>query len=229
MAELILPVDAGQLPSGACPSSYQEMANLFAAIYTVTFPTSFTGITVSATKPSDTTQAWLQLDSFGRPTRLYYFSSGAWLSLHPQVPGFTMLWTTALPTFTSFDGGDANPLSAISGPMWEAVTDLNARFPVGAGTLPSGTVISVGGTGGEEKHALTVAELAVHGHAFSVIAKNNTGSGTGAITGGTDNVTEDGRFDGVTANAGSGDGHNTMPPYTGVYFLRRTARMFYAV
>src|SRR6478609_2547918 len=130
MADTTLPVQAGVLPSGFCPSSYQEMANGFAAIYSVILSQG-TGINViaSSTKPGDTTAVWLQLDSLGRPVRFYYFSSGAWLSLHPMVPGATMIWTTALPNFATFDGGDANPISPVSGPMWEEVTELRARMP----------------------------------------------------------------------------------------------------
>src|SRR6185369_16638359 len=107
----------------------------------VVFPSSFTGITASATKPTDTTQGWLQLDSQGRPVRLYYFAQGAWLSLHPLIPGMDQPFFGTLPNFTTYDGGDANAVSAISGPMWEVVTEMAAQFPLAAGTLASGLVI----------------------------------------------------------------------------------------
>lgn len=244
MPELVLPVVAGELPSGTCPSTYQEMLNQFAAVLSVTFPNTFTGITVSATKPTDQTKAWLQLDSFGRPTRIYYFASGAWLSLHPLVSGFTTLWTTALPTMTTFDGGDANALSTISGPMWEVVTAFEARMPIGVGTLPSGTAVAVGGTGGSEQVTLLSTNLPSHKHDLwvgssdgsasgireAIQTVNSPHSGTSAAYQSSDGV---GGNDYVKSVYGDGSGnavaHNNMPPYLGVYLLRRTSRLYYVV
>lgn len=246
MADLTLQVVAGQLASGFCPATLQEMVNGFSAVQTVTFPASFTGITVSATKPTDQTQAWLQLDSFGRPVRLYYFASGAWLSQHPLPPGFTMIWTTALPTFTSFDGGDANPLSAISGPMWEEVTAFRARFPIGVGTLPiSGTAVAVGDTGGLEQVALTAQNIpgpdinvwagssdgSASGIREAISTVENPHSGTSAAYQSSDGVA--GHNDYIQNPYGDSSGaataHQNLPPYLGVYLLRRSSRIFYAV
>lgn len=246
MPDLTLQVVAGSLPSGFCPADYQAMVNGFSSVQTVTFPTTFTGITVSATKPTDQTQAWLQLDSFGRPVRLYYFAAGAWLSQHPLAPGFTMLWTTALPTFTSFDGGDANPLSAISGPMWEEVTAFRARMPVGVGTLPiSGTVLAVGDTGGLEKVTLTTQNVpgpdinlwvggsdgSASGIKEALQTVDNPHAGTSAAYQSSDGVS--GHNDYVQNPYGDASGaataHENLPPYLACYLLRRTTRLFYAV
>ena len=164
MSEVTYPVDAATLPQGACPSTYQELADLLATIYSVSVSTNNTGIYVSATKPADTTLVWKQLGSDGRPIRDYVFVGGLWLSRHTLEPGSIMLWGSALPNFASFDGGDAGALSVVSGPMWEEVTELRAKFPIGAGTLPSGTVLAVGDTGGEEKHVLTIPEIPAHHH-----------------------------------------------------------------
>lgn len=230
MNALNLQVNAGNLPTGFCPATLQEMLVGFSAVQSVTFPSTFAGVTVSSSKPTDQTQAWLQLDSLGRPTRLYWFAQGAWLSLHPCVPGFTMIWTGALPDFTTFDGGDANALSQISGPMWEEVVSLRVRFPLGAGTLPSGTVINSGDIGGEENHTLSLNEIPSHTHAIP-----NFGGPVGAtavIVG--DNATPIAQPDISTrATGGNPDGttagHQNMPPYLGVYFLRRTSKLYYSV
>ena len=245
MADLVLPVNVGSLASGFCPSTYQEMANAFAAIYSVTLAQG-TGITIiaSASKPTDTTAVWLKLDSLGRPERLYYFAQGAWLSLHPAVPGTTIIWTSALPNFQTFDGGDnSGVISAISGEMWKEVEELRARFPIGAGTLPSGTVLAVGDTGGEEKHTLTQAELPVHNH-FAFKAESvgdaapNVSTTTYAARTFDDNDDNVERYRvkgttntadvGLTGNVGNGESHQNLPPYLTVYFLRRTDRLFYA-
>lgn len=231
MADLTLPVQVGNLPSGFCPSTYQEMANGFGAVMSVILAQG-TGVQIvaSSTKPSDTTAVWLQLDSLGRPVRFYYFASGAWLSMHPMVPGATILWTTTLPDFTTFDGGDANPLSAISGPMWEEVTALRAAFPIGVGTLPSGTVVAVGGTGGEEEVTLVRANLpSADLSVVTPVFKLKTGGDTGG--GGQDIWTrnEGSTHTPETEEMGDDEPHNNMPPYVGVYFLRRTARLYYTV
>lgn len=243
--ELTIPVTPGTLPSGFCPSSYQDILNEFASNSTVIFPSTFTGIIVSSSAPSDTSKAWLQLDSFSRPVRLYFFASGAWLSLHPDVPGKTTLWTTTLPTMTTFDGGDANPVSAISGPMWEVVTAFQARTPIGVGTLPSGTVLAVGDTGGAETVTLAANNLPAHNHELWVGGSDGTASGirealqtvnnphagTSAAYADSDGVSGHSNY--VKDEGGDGTGaavaHNNLSPYLAVYLLRRTNRLFYTV
>lgn len=252
MPALTLQVEVATLPSGFCPSDYQGMANGFGEVMTVTFPSSFTGISVASTKPSDTTQAWLQLDSLGRPVRLYQFAQGAWLSQHPLPPGFTMIWTTALPDFTTFDGGDANGLGPASGAMWEVVTALAAKSPMGVGTLASGAAVDIGVASGEEKHLLTPAEggqdpahTHVTGRFVSASANDNAYflEVTSDISGTGRRLTGAGSFNEADLNAQAGNyigtsgvqtpatavAHNVVHPVVGVYFLRRTVRQFYAV
>ena len=245
MSDLVLPVVAGQLPAGFCPTDFQSIVNGFSAVQTVTFPSTFTGIIVSATKPSDTTQAWLQLDSLGNPVRVYAFANGAWLSRHPIASGLVQIWTTTIPDFTTFDGGDSNALSSISGPMWEEVTALRAVFPIGVGTLPGGTVLAVNATGGVETVTLDNTNIPEHTHELWVCGSDGTASGVREALQTVDNphsgtAAKYALSDGVTGHnnyvqneGGDGSGvavaHTNMPPYLAVYFLRRTARQFYVV
>jgi hypothetical protein len=258
MNQLILPVAAGTLPSGVCVpgDSLQALLNLISQYQTVTFPTTFSGLFVGGSPPSDTTQTWLQIDSLGRPVRTYIFAQGAWLSLHPIPPGMIMIWPFATPDFTVFDGGDANALSPVSGPMWQTPQDnsgnpiLTAQVPLGYGTLPSGTVIAATSTGGEETHILQATELAPHQHAFPLDSNHNNegfGPNQSVPNGGTSNpgtgnfiASTSGGVTSSTQNAGgnpqsnpSGSptaalGHNTLPPYYGVLFIQRTSRLFYS-
>jgi hypothetical protein len=159
---------AGQLPQGFCPRNYQELFDAFVANLMLETAAS-TNIIFAATKPADTTLGWGQLDNLGRLQRIYYFAQGAWLAKHTSEPGTTIIWTSSLPDFTAFDGGDANPLSAISGPMWEEVVALRAKLPIGVGTLPSGKVLAIGDTGGAEP--ITVDQqraLLDHTHCFGL-------------------------------------------------------------
>lgn len=243
MNELVLPVDAGTLPQGACPTNYQSLLDLFAQFMSVTFPSSFTGVIVSAAQPTDTSRAWVQLDSNGRFIRLYTFAQGHWLAPHPLVSGFIMIWPFALPDFTTFDGGNSNPAGPQSGPMWQQAADsagnliMAPGFPLGAGALASGAVINPGSVGGEESHSLTTPEMPPHTHEMSQFGKasatgNTTGVAQGLVSYGVGAV---GPITTLPDSAG-GTGatpvvtpHNNMPPYYGVYFLQRTSRLFYSV
>lgn len=240
--QLILPVDAATLSSGFCPADYQAMLNAFSAAQSVTFPSTFTGITASSTKPSDQTKAWLQLDSLGRPVRLYYFAQGAWLALHPTVPGLTMWWFAALPDFTTFDGGDANGIGPASGAMWQQAKDaggtiIAAKFPIVAGTLPSGKVLSVGDTGGEETHSLDLTETPPHTHNCAAVSQGG-GGGSGAElfqANEVANVSQSNVTLITNSSGGNGAtppvaaGHNCLPLYIAGFLLQRSARLFYSV
>lgn len=236
---LILPITPTSLPQGFCPATYQEMWNEFAAHGNVTIPTGvLSGISVSATKPTDQTRPWLQLDDQGRPLRLFWFAIGSWLSLHPLRPGMTIWWFEALPSnMNTFDGGDAGAESAVTGPMWRQAktpdgTLIAAMFPIAAGTLPSTTVLAVGDLGGEEKHSLTIPEMPPHTH--------NNGYWTfsdGHEPGPDHGFTPDGETDDAEATSKSTGGvagvvtpHNTMPPYVVGYLLQRTPlREYYSI
>lgn len=242
--QLVLPITAGTLPGGSCPATgdYQGLLNLLAQYLSVIFPTTFSGLVASQTAPVDQTQVWLQLDATGRPQRLYVFAAGSWVSLHPLVPGFIMIWPFVVPDFTTFDGGDANAASATSGPMWQLAQDasgnqiLQSQVPLGVGTLPqSGNAVAVGQTGGEELHSLLLGELTPHTHA---IAFPEDGGNTGNPQGDTAwfSTIIGGNLTNFTSGSAGGNGatppvvvgHNTLPPYYGVYFLQRTNRLYYS-
>jgi len=251
-----IPVTALTLPVGFCPVTYQDIWNAFAAASQVELPDALSQIVWQSTQPSDQTVSWGKVDSLGRPIGIFRFAQGFWLSLHPLVPGLTQWWFTAQPDFTSFDGGDANPISATSGPMWQLAKDgggniIAAKFPITAGTLPSSKILSVGNTGGEENHLLTIAEAGIdpnHQHAVArlnsaatQIAIPTGGVAThipGQAVGGSGDVTPAAEADysafGVatlqTDTPGSPQTtvvHNTMPPYITGFMLQRTTRLYY--
>lgn len=234
---------AEALPEGICEliDSEQTRLNLYAQHLGVTIPDSSGVIYVSATPPTDHSYVWLKLDTSGRPLRLYRFAAGAWLSLHPLVPGTTIIWTAALPDFTSFDGGDTTGVVAdATGPMWEELTTLRFRVPVGAGTLPGGTVLNVGDQGGLEEVTLTAAQLQGHEHVVNTLDRTDASDlwahfdPAGEVwvtdadkpiapksTGGAGYTTM------VAKKAGDSTAHTNLQPYTVVFFLRRTSRLFF--
>lgn len=178
--------------------------------------------------PTNTAFAWRKIIS-GVPDRDYIFTSGVWVSKHSIPTGFTMLAPagTELADIDTLDGGEAGPVTAFTGPMWEVDEDFAAKFPIGPGTLPSGTALSEGDTGGEEKHSLTLEEMPAHHHVLLVSQSNVGGGSDGQRL--RPNTTE-ADSDANSANEG-GDAttgvvvpHNTMPPYRVRYFIKRTAR-----
>lgn len=179
----------------------------------------------------DQDKPWLRLNSDGTIDRWYVFSSGLWLSPHYQCPGQVILYEGTLASIDTFDGGEVAPVTATTGPFWERVTSMDARSPIGPGTLPSGTVINVGDALGEETHLLTVAELASHTHPYAtadgqqVVAKVSSNK--------TDDLNRTGSYDVRAAdpvqNTGGDVAHNNIPPVRGIWFIRRTSRTQYRI
>ena len=163
----------------------------------------------------------------------WIFYSGQWLAKHP-VPANDQrlfLFIGAAADVDILDGGAAGAVSVNSGPFWVIDSAFATRMPVGVGTLPSGTVLGVGDTGGEEKHTLTAAELPTHTHRLpSELLEVTSGAindqGVGKAVGSSGNYSFS---NGVVSDDGSafglaGSSHQNMPLYKAVYFIKRTAR-----
>lgn len=239
-----LPIRAETIPDGACPSTYNELAQLFASHF---FAVSSSGVgkqwIFSQTKPTleqAAQYAWFQLGTGDVPIRPYVFAQGAWLSMHPLVPGMTLWVFQDIGDITFYDGGDGTAfVSQTTGPMWQyaRTTDLNnlndsdiitARFPIVRGTLPSTTVLEVGDTGGEETHSLTKEEMPPHTHDVTRPLRKDSG----------DPSWESGKGEQFTVQTSSAGGtgdppvvvaHNTMPPYVTGILLQRTNRTHYLI
>ncbi len=172
-----------------------------------------------------TTTAWVIKTTSDAGTWVWNAGLTKWISRH-QVPpssSYRAIWVGVDVDLQTFDGGDAGVVSDAAGPMWEVDTTFDAKFPIGSGTLPSTVVITTGGTGGEETHVLTVPEMPAHTHDFYplIISDANNGGANGVQYGATANV--------PTSSTGGGGAHNNMPPYIGVRFIKRTARVYRAI
>lgn len=247
------PIIPGQLPTGFCPASYQDLLNEFSSVSVARIPTGEGRQWIfSAAKPAPNQSdfGWFQLDQGGNPIRPYIFANGAWLSRHPLQPKMTIWWFDALPdtpdshsALPTFDGGDgvADRIPAtLSGPMWTlaktpAGTLIAAQFPIVAGTLPSDKVLNVGDSGGEENHSLTVPEIPPHTHQLKLRAEPQTGNTTWCLVDPNryPNTANETDFN-TESTGGAGSPavvtpHNTMPPYVVGYLLQRTSRIYYAV
>ena len=111
----------------------------------------------------------------------------------------------------------ATYLPYMSGTTW--VQTAAGRVLIGAGTADSGTVYAAGATGGEERHKLTVAELASHSHTLS------TGYGSTSSTENDNPMTNRNSVSSNrnTSSVGGNMPHNNMEPYKVVYVFMRSA------
>lgn len=107
---------------------------------------------------------------------------------------------------------------------WTAYTAANGRNIIGTGTATGAsgaTAHTKGQTGGEEKHVLTVPELASHSHGLLGEGIGSNGNnGTVARYGEGSNYMGPGDIS--TADAGSGVAHNVMDPYIALLYCKKS-------
>ena len=111
-----------------------------------------------------------------------------------------------------------NPHNLFGG-TWERIED---RF-----LLAAGNKYSVGSTGGEAEHKLTVAEMPSHSHNSFISTENGkyfgvlegSGGWLGQVLVGWGNKVKEN----VLFSAGGSQPHNNMPPYVSVYMWKRVS------
>lgn len=200
---------------------------------------------ISETAPGadDQDKLWIKL-SGGAPVRQYVYYNGAWVWPHALPPNDSRLqiYKGSSADIDKLDGGSAGAVGSATGPFWEIDTDLSGKFPLGVGTLPSGTAVDSGTTGGSETVTLTSDQLPDHEHLgeayYRISGGTEPSDPSGLATnkfhendGHTTNLTNTFTIAGVvtTSTVGTtGQAHTNMPPYYGVFFLKRTARQYYA-
>lgn len=118
---------------------------------------------------------------------------------------------------STYGGGDGSTTFAIP--------NFKGRSPLGAGesSATGHTAHTLGQMSGEETHALQTGEHASHSHGLSnaqLYCYNNSGGAYKTATaGGNWTVTDRSGINKSTNSQGSGTGHNTLHPYTGVNFI----------
>lgn len=110
---------------------------------------------------------------------------------------------------------DENPSIKFGG-TWEQIKDVFL--------LACGDAYSIGSTGGEATHTLTVNEIPSHSHTFQrhMLNRDDDGTNTGQSGYGVSNKTID-IYEANTYPTGNGQSHNNMPPYLSVYVWKRIA------
>jgi hypothetical protein len=130
-----------------------------------------------------------------------------------------------------------------SGPMWEVDTAFEGRMPLGVGTTPAGTAITVATNYGNDQVTLAEMNLPEHYHYVARSTQQNSSSISATQTmayigGGYGNenyvlqgldVASNPANVGQTSAFGeaSPTAVTTLGPSRGVYFIKRTARVFF--
>ena len=225
------------LPVGYCPSNYQQLANDVISGTQANFNSSIGNsfFNFGPTTPALNNQVYPWLDNNGN---WWVFQGGYWSRQNPVAAGSSerRIFVGTSADVLSYDGGDGTVYSGnpYAGSMWAIDTNFEARFPVGAGTFAASGVVSVNGTttstavAGEDKHTLVTAEMPSHTHQIldqyiNLVQRGTADSGVFSATN---------RSEGVanllpTTSSGGDAAHNNLPPFYGVYFIKRTGRVYY--
>lgn len=240
----------GSVPDGTCFENVQDLYNLFINLTSAHVDGDYSLFNYGDSEPSvdDRTKPWVRTIS-GNFDRIYVYNNGAWSSPHP-VPADTApnpherrIWVGTESQLKVYDGGSDAGLSETTGPFWAVDPAFAAAFPVGVGSFPSDDNVPVKGTGGSETVTLKESELPNHSHKGKAYYRSAGGSNSNDPSGNADNLYHENSghttsTGGTFAAAGvlteglsgsSGGGHTNLPPYYGVYFIKRTRRIYYTV
>jgi hypothetical protein len=254
MSSTNLTITAPQLPEGYCISNLQDFVNLAVGGALVNFDTSgLTGVLKQNTTPTYTQRGLIWYNTDTGHTLVYDNPTGAWVMRHPIPPGggAGMLWFGTLIGIDTYDGGSSSTVGNASGPMWEVVPELAGRFPIGVGNLPdtvNGTVsIVVGASGGHNELVMVkdnlpadtvdvktavIGQSGVTGGGPNPVVGSTYGSdaitGTSAACDATSTLVSGAYYSrGQTLPLGIATPLNTINPYYGIFFIRRTNRIYY--
>jgi microcystin-dependent protein len=191
---------------------------------------------------------------FGEMVRWFIYDGVNWLSPHPVPPNCPecRIWTGTEQALWSYDGGDGsdpstNPPTANTGAMWVVETAFQFRFPLGVGTSPTGfdgnvpSAVAVLEQGGDERVTLGTNQAGPHKH--ELIAALDSSPTVVPITDSNqvssrpvDNTVGFDVINGTSAPAANGLSgemvgttlsHQNMPPFVGVFFIKRSTRIYY--
>jgi hypothetical protein len=229
---------APTLPDGYCNMSQQELFNwifdnLEADLTNVDPETIYSE---DEPDPEDRDKTWGRLLTDGSIERLYRYIDGGWVSRHPVAPGEDerRIYVGSSGDLETYDGGSSGAVGDAAGPMWEIDTEFAGRVPVGVGTVPDTAITyAVGANAGSGQVTLTMVNLPEDmplDNTWSAYRTNlETGSpqwlGPNYI--GSSTTPSEATTTENFVNDGGGQAFDIAQPGRGVYFIKRTARIYY--
>ena len=219
----------GTVPPDACFNNVSELYDLFIGTTTAYVNGNYSLFNYGENKPStdDTDKPWIRTVG-NLPDRVYVYASGYWLSKHQTPAGGDerRIWVGSLADLKTYDGGADEDVNDFSGPFWEVDEGLAAKFPVGVGEFLSGVEVAVNGIGGVDEVTLTTDQIPEHSHNVKLGGLNASLDSFSGNEYGGDGLSEETI---ISEGAGGGSAHTNLPPYYGVYFIKRTGRIYYAI
>jgi hypothetical protein len=249
MSVVNLPIIPPTLDANYCFTSYQQLANDIVGGAIVQFDaTGSFGVLVQTTTPTPAQRnnfLWFNLTT--EHLLRYDTGLGEWVQKHYVPASDERRWwfEGVAGNVPLVDGGEVGAVGLAAGPFWEIDHNYDARMPLGAGTLPSTTVVAVSGTGGVETVTLAKVNLPTDeiDVKTAIVGRIATGSDVPVVgnTYGSDSLAGSGRsVDSTTSDfsdryytrgrtlpLGSGTAFSVLPPYRAGYWLKRTARVYW--
>lgn len=223
-----LPVTTFNVPPFCFRSIQQDWPTLVALLRVPLG--DFSGVNVGNTPPAaaDRDKPWWRSNADGTPDDWYGFANGSWLAKAKlPAPGVITMWAGAEPDIVTLDGGEAGAISATTGAFWEKFSAMDAKFPFGPGTYGA-TTVAVGQTGGAHEVTLDSDQMPPHDHGLLNlrVVHETVPAGTLEAASGNGYSTKVFQSEGGRPN-GTTKAHDNMPPFYGIYFIRRTARLYH--
>lgn len=216
----------GTVPNGTCFDSVSDLYNTFVDLTTAYVDGAYSLFNYGPNEPSatDRDKPWIKTNG-SAPERIYIYYNGFWSSEHP-VPYDSKerrIWTGTTTELLTYEGGVDVGVSDHTGPFWEVDTALSDRFLIGVGDTASAAT----STGGEKDTTLEEKNLPPHTHDLNyterAYANGSQHTGEGSFIAGAKTVNGM-----ITAGSGQkSESFTNLPPYYGVYFIKRTNRKYY--
>jgi hypothetical protein len=218
-----LPITPPSISEDYCFESWPQLAQDIVGGAVVSLDNSGWSVVLKqSSTPNANQRTYLWFNTSDDRTYRWDSAASKWVSKHP-IPaggGERRIYFGSSSSVPTYDGGAAGTVGDAAGPMWEVDDTAAAKFLLPAGTLPSGTVVANGASGGAETVTLTTAQIPSHTHSYTGKGDEGAGGSGGEAWVG-DGASQ------TTGATGGGEAHSNMPPWYGCLIIKRTARIYY--